>query len=109
MLKVNFDTGNSYLAGSDPYRDLEAVADRVVHVHAKDVGGILLDEVGKVTGTPVGVACGEGVIDWRRIIEILQRHNYRGVLSVECGTVAQARTSFAHLHSLIQPSEALAR
>jgi len=62
-----------------------------------------------VTGTPVGVACGEGVIDWSRIVEILQRHNYRGVLSVECGTVAQARTSFVHLNTLIQPAEALAR
>lgn len=27
-------------------------------------------ERGKVTGTPVGCACGEGVIDWARVIKI---------------------------------------
>lgn len=36
-IRINFDTGNSYLAGSDPMTDLKQVADRVVHVHAKDI------------------------------------------------------------------------
>ena len=34
---INFDTGNSYLAGEDPYRWLERVAGRLVHLHAKDI------------------------------------------------------------------------
>jgi sugar phosphate isomerase/epimerase len=33
---VNFDTGNSYLAGEDPLVWLESVVDRLVHLHAKD-------------------------------------------------------------------------
>lgn len=99
-LRVNFDTGNSYISGHDPYEALEAVVDKVVHVHAKDIGGVLLDERGKVHGTPVGVACGEGVIDWERVMTILHRAGYRGALSVECGTEEQAKKSLEHLAGL---------
>ncbi len=35
---INYDTGNSYLAGgSDPYEWLEHVKDRLIHLHAKDI------------------------------------------------------------------------
>jgi sugar phosphate isomerase/epimerase len=36
-LRVNYDTGNAYLGGEDPYEGLKAVAELVVHVHAKDI------------------------------------------------------------------------
>lgn len=103
-LKVNWDTGNPYLAGrEDPYDMLEAVADRVVHVHAKDIAfGQAEAERGHVTGTPVGCACGEGAVDWPRVLAILSSHGYRGVLSVECGTVEQAERSIAYLRNLIE-------
>lgn len=97
-LRINYDTGNAYLAGEDPYDGLKAVAELVVHVHAKDIGiRQSADERGKVTGTPVGCACGEGVIDWARVLGILTDAGYRGVLSVECGTPAQAEKSLRHL------------
>jgi sugar phosphate isomerase/epimerase len=100
---INFDTGNSYLCGHDPYEWLERVKDRLVHLHAKDISVSQSEgERGKVTGTPVGCACGEGVIDWGRIIAIcksVQRDEI--VLSVECGTVDQAQRSIEHLRSLI--------
>ena len=100
---INFDTGNSYLAGlSDPYGWLEHVKDRVVHVHAKDIDIQHSEaERGKVTGTPVGCACGDGVIDWKRVIDILSDVDDDIVLSVECGTVDQAIRSFEHLTSLL--------
>ena len=101
-LKVNFDTGNSYLAGEDPYDFLEAVKEKVVHVHAKDISIAQSDaERGKVEGTAVGCACGCGVIDWRRIVAILETVNYRGVLSVECGTELQAADSLKHLQAVL--------
>lgn len=101
-LAVNFDTGNAYLAGhEDPYAMLEALADRVVHVHAKDIGGALLQQRGQVTGTPVGVACGDGVVDWGRVVGSLQAHGYRGVLSVECGTPDQMCRSHRFLTSVL--------
>ena len=102
-LKVNWDTGNIFLAGKeDPYDMLEAVVDRVVHVHAKDIAFEQADdERGDVTGTAVGCACGEGAVDWPRVLEILRRHNYSGILSVECGTIDQAERSLAYLNSLL--------
>ncbi|HOQ91018.1 MAG TPA: sugar phosphate isomerase/epimerase [Candidatus Hydrogenedentes bacterium] len=99
---INFDTGNSYLAGQDPYAWLERVADRLVHLHAKDISIVQSEaERGKVTGTPVGCACGEGVIDWKRVIEICRRAPRDIVFSVECGTVEQAASSIAHLKTLL--------
>jgi len=99
---INFDTGNSYLAGQDPYAWLESVVDRLVHLHAKDISvKQSADERGKVTGTPVGCACGEGVIDWARVIKICKKAKRDIVFSVECGTVDQAARSIAHLKKLI--------
>jgi len=102
FLRVNYDTGNAYLAGVDPYEGLKAVRHLVVHVHAKDIAIEHADaERGKVTGTPVGCACGDGVIDWKKVIAILREANYDGVLSVECGTQEQATRSLAHLNALL--------
>jgi len=101
LLRVNYDTGNVYLAGGDPYEGLEAVCPLLVHVHAKDIAVEHADaERGKVTGTPVGCACGDGVIDWQRVISILRGANFSGVLSVECGTEQQAARSLTHLSGL---------
>lgn len=99
---INFDTGNSYLAGHDPYQWLGRVVGRLVHLHAKDISiqqsGA---ERGKVTGTPVGCACGEGVIDWARVITICRKAKRDIVLSVECGTIDQAASSIQHLKKLL--------
>ena len=102
--KANWDTGNFYLAGKDdPYDALEAVAPRLCHMHAKDIARKQADaERGQVTGTPVGCACGDGEVDWPRVIEILRRHKFTGVLCVECGTVDQAARSLTFLKNLLQ-------
>ena len=60
------------------------------------------DERGKVTGTAVGCACGDGVIDWAKVIAICRRSPRDLVLSVECGTVEQAERSVAHLKPLLK-------
>jgi sugar phosphate isomerase/epimerase len=102
MLRVNYDTGNAFLGGEDPYAGLQAVVDRVVHVHAKDISVEYAEaEKGKVTGTPVGCACGDGVIDWGRVTDILRQAGFSGVLSVECGTPLQAQRSLAHLEEVL--------
>ncbi len=107
MLKINYDTGNAYLAGEDPYEGLKTVIHLVAHVHAKDISlQHSKVERGKTTGTPVGCACGDGVIDWDRVVSILREARYQGVLSVECGTPDQAARSLAHLESILSRSEA---
>ena len=99
---INFDTGNSYLCGHDPYVWLERVLDRLVHLHAKDIPAEQsTSERGKVTGTPVGCACGDGVIDWAKVVAICKKAPRDIVFSVECGTVDQAARSAMHLRSLI--------
>jgi len=98
---VNFDTGNSYLSGEDPLAWLDRVLDRLVHLHGKDISVTQSEaERGKVTGTPVGCACGDGVIDWAGVIERCKRCSRDIVISVECGTVDQAERSIAHLRAL---------
>jgi len=99
---INFDTGNSYLSGEDPVTWLERVKDKLVHVHAKDISiEQSEDERGKVTGTPAGCACGDGVIDWKSVIEACKDAPRDIVLSVECGTIEQAERSIEHLKKFI--------
>lgn len=103
MLRVNYDTGNAFLGGEDPYLGIEAVLDRVVHLHAKDISIKQAEtEKGRVTGTPVGCACDDGVIDWHRVVTILRGAGFDGVLSVECGTPLQAERSLAHLTEVLR-------
>ncbi|MHC4338239.1 MAG: sugar phosphate isomerase/epimerase family protein [Planctomycetota bacterium] len=99
---INFDMGNSYLSGQDPIEWLQHVKERLIHLHAKDISiQQSEDERGKVTGTPVGCACGEGVIDWKKVVEVCKTAPRDIVMSVECGTVDQAERSIKCLKKLI--------
>lgn len=110
FLKINYDTGNAFLGGEDPYDGLKAVLPLLVHIHAKDISFAQADvERGKVTGTPVGCACGAGVIDWERVVSILTEGGYSGVLSVECATAKQAAESLSKLNTLLAEQEVLGK
>jgi sugar phosphate isomerase/epimerase len=99
---VNFDTGNSYLSGQDPVKWLKAVSSKLVHLHAKDISvQQSAAERGKVTGTPVGCACGEGVVDWPAVVEVCRKLPRDIVFSVECGTIEQAKSSIEYLKKVI--------
>jgi sugar phosphate isomerase/epimerase len=102
-IQVNWDTGNAYLAGiEDPYESLGKVRDFVYHIHAKDISIEHSEkERGKVTGTPVGCACGEGEVDWERVLHILDPLDRELFLSVECGTVDEADRSLTFLKKTI--------
>lgn len=104
-IAVNWDTGNSYLAAiEDPYEGLAHVRDYVRHVHAKDISmQHSQEERGKVTGTPVGCACGEGVVDWEHVLHILNPLDREIFLSVECGKVDEAERSLAFLRKVVGP------
>lgn len=102
-IAVNWDTGNSYLAGvEDPYDGLSLVKDHVYHIHAKDISMKQGEsERGKVTGTPVGCACGEGVVNWDKVFEILEPIDRELFLSVECGKIDEAERSLAFLEKAL--------
>lgn len=106
-IRCNYDCGNTFLSGEDPYEMLEAVIDKVVHVHAKDISVKQADaERGKVTGTAVGCACGDGVIDWKRLVGRLKKAGFKGVLSVECGTEDEAVRSLAYMNKVLKELDA---
>ena len=99
---ANFDTGNAYLGGEDPIKWLDHIKNRLVHIHAKDISVEQSDaERGKVMGTAVGCACGDGVIDWEAVVAILKPLPQDIVLSVECGTLDQAERSIVHLRKVL--------
>jgi len=96
-LGINFDTGNSFLAGNDPVDMLDGIAERVVQVHAKDIPAWQLAERGKVTGTRVGVAIGDGVVDIPGVVRKMDDLGYNGVFSVECDSAEEAAVSIGRL------------
>ena len=56
-----------------------------------------------MTGTPVGCACRDGLIDWKKVIQIVRKDCPRDtMLSVERGTVEQAEPSVKHLRPLLK-------
>ena len=98
---ANFDTGNAYLGGEDPIAWMDRIKHRLVHMHAKDISVAQSDaERGKVMGTAVGCACGDGVIDWEAVMAILRTIPQDVVLSVECGTLDEAARSIEHLRKI---------
>ena len=102
-IAINWDTGNSYLAAAeDPYEALERVREHVRHVHAKDISyEHSAEERGKVTGTPVGCACGEGVVDWERVLHLLDPLDREIFFSVECGKIDEAERSLNFLKQVM--------
>jgi len=86
-LRMNLDTGNTFIAGQDPVAFLRRFRDKVSHCHIKDVSEELAKAVrGGLTGIPTSVvSIGEGVNaeNIAGCIEILKDANWDGVLSIE--------------------------
>ena len=87
-LRMNMDTGNTFIAGRDPVAFLQRFIKRVSHVHLKDVSESLAQAVrGGQTGIAVShCALGGGVNadHIRQCLTLLRDTGYDGVLSIEC-------------------------
>lgn len=87
-LRMNMDTGNTYIAGQDPVEFLRRFSNKVDHVHLKDVSPTLAAAArGELTGIAVShCAIGDGVNtgNIRKAVEMLAETGYDGVLSLEC-------------------------
>jgi sugar phosphate isomerase/epimerase len=106
-LMMNFDTGNSFIAGRDPVAFAKRFLDRIRHLHIKDVSQSLADAVrGADTGIPTSeVAIGDGVNapNIAGVIDLLKQDNWEGVLSIECqGTPACIKRSVEWLRARIK-------
>ncbi len=93
------------LTGVEPHQQYTKHPDGLDRIHGlvdSPAIGINFDtERGKVTGTPVGCACGDGVIDWAQVAAICRECQRDMVFSVECGTVDQAERSIRHLEEVL--------
>jgi sugar phosphate isomerase/epimerase len=87
-LRLNMDTGNTFISGQDPVEFLKRFIDRVSHVHVKDVSESLAASVrGKQAGIAIShCALGDGVNaeNIKKCLALLRDHGYQGVLSMEC-------------------------
>ena len=91
---VNYDPSNALIADDDPYELLDAVAERVVTVHASDrylEGGTVADlremetrSQGYADILQHGVV-GEGLIDYDRVFATLAAVDFTGWISIEDG------------------------
>ena len=88
FLRMNMDTGNTFIAGQDPVAFLTRFMPKVSHVHIKDVSESLAKAVrGGQTGIAVShCALGGGVNagNIRQCLTMLRDAGYQGALSMEC-------------------------
>ncbi len=88
FLRMNMDTGNTFIAGRDPVAFLERFVGRVSHVHVKDVSESLARAVrGGQTGIAVShcpLGGGVNADKIRGCLRLLQAAGYQGTLSIEC-------------------------
>jgi sugar phosphate isomerase/epimerase len=87
-LRMNMDTGNTFIAGNDPVKFLRRFLKKVSHVHVKDVSESLAAALrGKDTGIAMSTcSLGGGVnaANIKKCLTILRDAGYDGVLSIEC-------------------------
>lgn len=88
-----FDSGHLYYSEGSQQAMLDVLEkyiDRIVHVHLKDVrdevvAEVKANELSFLEGVKKGTFTvpGDGVIDFKPIFEILEKHNYQGWMVVE--------------------------
>ena len=87
-LRMNMDTGNTFIAGQDPVAFLQKFKNKVSHVHVKDVSESLAAHyAASLTGIAVSqCAIGDGVNgeNIKKCFDILVDMDYNGVVSLEC-------------------------
>jgi sugar phosphate isomerase/epimerase len=108
---VQYDPSNAIVAGDDPIALLNAIAGRVVSMHASDrylAEDVKLDDLRQSDGT-LGYSphlrhgvTGKGLNDYNRIFRILAEHHYQGWVSIEDGMngMEEMRQSLAFLRSM---------
>jgi sugar phosphate isomerase/epimerase len=88
FLRMNMDTGNTFIAGRDPVAFLGRFIGKVSHVHLKDVSESLAQAVrGGQTGIAVShcpLGSGVNADNIRQCLALLRDTGYQGVASIEC-------------------------
>jgi sugar phosphate isomerase/epimerase len=106
LLRLNFDTGNTFISGRDPLEYLKRFRPYLSHCHAKDVSPGL---AAALRGEETGIACSEvplgGGVNAENIkqcVQYLKETAWSGVLSIECfGADDNIRASVEFLRGIL--------
>ncbi len=72
-LKINLDTGNAWLGGSDPVELARVFKDDIYHIHWKDLPAEMEPQRGTLWGTGMGlIPLGSGAVDIAGVYEALK-------------------------------------
>ncbi len=105
-IAVNFDTGNSFIAGQDPVAFLRKVKDHVIHAHLKDVGAA---RAAATRGEETGIASSEAALgeglnaeNISKCVDILIETGREIMVSPEAGGDVLLTRSVAWLRKLLK-------
>ena len=104
LLGINFDTGNTFIAGNDPVAMVKELLPWIRHFHVKDVAPELRQNIGKDTGiaaSEVHVGQGINADNIRKIVEHLKSKDWSGVMSLETRGEANTAKSVQWFRSVI--------
>ena len=106
-LGMNFDTGNTFIAGNDPLEYLKQVIKYVRHFHIKDVDPVLADESrGEETGigmSYIPIGSGANGANIEKCLKYLKEIGWSGDISLECaGTDENVGASVKWLRSVLE-------
>jgi len=100
-LRMNFDMGNTFLAGLDPLQYLKRFRKQVVHCHIKDVPAARGAETSMAIGN-VPIGGGANAENIKKCIAYLRETSWTGVMSIECyGSPENLRKSIDFLNPLV--------
>ena len=93
-MSINFDPCNYLFGGNEPMEVIDALLDRFVNGHIKDV--VRLDD-GSCKEAPVG----EGQLDYEHIFGELHRRGFTGAMAIEhCGTYECIEGAWHHVQAV---------
>jgi sugar phosphate isomerase/epimerase len=106
-LRMNFDTGNTFISGLDPLEYMKRFRKYISHCHIKDVSHQL---AAAVRGEETGIACSEvplgGGVNAENIekcLDYLRDTGWDGVVSIECyGADENIRKSVEFLRGVLK-------
>ena len=106
-LRLNFDTGNSFIAGHDPLKYLKTLEPYLTHCHIKDVSA---DLAAAARGEETGIGCsvvpvggGVNAENIKKCIEYLQEVKWDGAVSIECyGSDENTAASVKFMRDLVR-------
>ena len=100
-LKINLDTGNSWLGGSDPVELAKVFKDDIYHIHWKDLPAEMESQRGTMWGTGMGlIPLGTGAIDIAGVYDALKDAPHVEYTTLEVAGDEAMLKSYEYLKSL---------